>query len=143
MRHLQFFAVAVLLSFSWDVFCECSMCYEILYVEVTDTSGRKEKFFLDLPPEIENSNGNLPSIRLNNSGHFGQLKIEKIGKRTKQISLYKKIEKSIDANGDKSYCSKQKRNTIKINSIRRIMIIRHIQNVYSPIVYCKNTSVRL
>ncbi|EMY76985.1 hypothetical protein LEP1GSC060_3349 [Leptospira weilii serovar Ranarum str. ICFT] len=113
------------------------MCYEILYVEVTETSGKKGKFFLDVSPEIEDSNGSLPPIRLSSSGHFGQLQIEKTGKKIELISLYQKIERSVDVNGDKSYCSKQKPIRIKVSSIRRITIVRHIQNVYSPIVFCK------
>ncbi|AVQ11456.1 Uncharacterized protein XB16_1124 [Leptospira santarosai] len=49
MRQLQFFALAALLISGRDVYCECSVCYEILYVEVTEKSGRRRKFFLDVP----------------------------------------------------------------------------------------------
>ncbi|MDI7222885.1 hypothetical protein QMM98_16205, partial [Leptospira santarosai] len=53
------------------------------------------------------------------------------------ISLFKKIENSVDENGDAFYCSKRKYIMMKLDSIRQITIIRHIRNVYSPIVSCK------
>ncbi|WP_413462753.1 hypothetical protein [Leptospira santarosai] len=86
---------------------------------------------------FEDSEGNLPTIRLNSLGYFGELGIEKTGKATESISLFKKIESSVDENGDTFYCSKRKYITMKLDSIRQITIIR---NVYSPIVSCKSIS---
>ncbi|EMJ97609.1 hypothetical protein [Leptospira alstonii] len=138
INQFRWFALVALLGFNREIVSECSQCYTIVYVQTMEKSGKKGNFFFDVRPEIEDSAGKLPPIRLNGSGPFGELEIDNVWKRTGSVIFYRKIRRSTDEFGDKSYCSRQNGFTIKAASIRRITIIRHIQDVYSPIRPCKS-----
>ncbi|AVQ11457.1 Uncharacterized protein XB16_1125 [Leptospira santarosai] len=47
---------------------------------------------LDVPPEIEDSEGNLPTIRLNSLGYFGELGIEKTGKGPSRFLCLRRLK---------------------------------------------------
>lgn len=55
--------IFVFLTFNQEMYSECAVCYTIVYVELKE-KRKKEKLFLSLPPEIDDTNGNKPPIRL-------------------------------------------------------------------------------
>ncbi|KPZ75194.1 hypothetical protein [Leptospira kirschneri] len=129
--------IFVFLTFNQEMYSECAVCYTIVYVELKEKSGKKKNFFFAVPPEIDDTNGNKPPIRLDQI-HLDQIGIEQKWKKTGFLTFYKKIQKSVDENGDNAYCSLQKPVIRKAFSISKITIIRYIQNVYSPITFCKS-----
>ncbi|UOG30056.1 hypothetical protein [Leptospira noguchii] len=126
--------IFVFLIFNQEMYSECAVCYTIVSIELKEKSGKKKNFFFAVPPEIEDTNGKRPPIRL---GQIG-IEIEQNWKKTGFITFYKKILKSVDENGDNAYCSLQKPVIRKASFISGIIVIRRIQNVYSPITFCKN-----
>ncbi|AAN47657.1 hypothetical protein LEP1GSC034_1590 [Leptospira interrogans str. 2003000735] len=129
--------IFVFLIFNQEMYSECAVCYTIVYVELKEKFGKKKNFFFAVPPEIEDTNGKTSPIRLDQI-HLDQIEIERKWKKTGFLTFYKKIQKSVDENGDNAYCSLQKPVIRKAFSISKITIIRHIQNVYSPITFCKS-----
>lgn len=96
--------IFVFLIFNQEMYSECAVCYTIVSIELKEKSGKKKNFFFAVPPEIDDTNGNIPPIRLDQI-HLDQIgiEIEQNWKKTGFITFYKKIRKSVDENGDNAY----------------------------------------